>query len=358
MRILHSLCLILLVTTSASAVLTVRDRVNYFPLLIPDDYHSFVHARLPEVSILTATETERAYLQLKETRVNTTAYSWQQIGVNFMLQHRYDRALQSFINAEEDIAHFYDNSLFKAWLLEQGGDPRRASNEWSRLLNKDNTTYGYGIRLAACQLKMRQVVGVEETLNLLQRRAPRDPIVPHLRGVRQFAIGDYDRANEYFIEALQKSDTDDVMPETYLAMSFLTLREDRYQETIGWLKRAVGRAPALKKIIYLNLPLYQELYGLPEFQDLADGFTDIPFQPEGLDREFLSKIDRAGMEYYRAKFNVPESLRVNLRLRIFPEETKYRTLDFKSRKPQAQQILKAEQEDKKDAGTGKSPDTK
>jgi tetratricopeptide (TPR) repeat protein len=333
------------VATHVSAVLTVRDRVTYFPLLIPDDYHNFVHARLPEVSILTATESERAYLQLKESRVNTTTYSWQQIGVNFMLQHRFDRALQSLINAEDDIAHFYDNSLYKAWLLEQGGDPRRAAKEWSRLLKKDNTTYGYAIRLASCQLKMRQVAGVEETLSLLERRAQRDPIVPQLRGVRRFAIGDYDRANEYFIETLQKSYDHATMPETYLAMSFLTLREDRYQETIGWLKRAITRASAMKKIIYLHLPIYRELYGLPEFQDMVDDLTGVSFKPEGIEREILSKIDRAGMEYYRAKFNVPESLRVNLRLRIFPEETKYRTLDFKSRKTQAQKILEKEQKE-------------
>ena len=55
----------------------------YFPLLIPDDYHNFVHARLPEVPLLTAMETERAFHQLREARVNTTSYTWQQIAVNF-----------------------------------------------------------------------------------------------------------------------------------------------------------------------------------------------------------------------------------------------------------------------------------
>ena len=310
--------------------LAVRDRIRYFPVLVPADYKNFVHDRLPEVTLLSEKETERAYKQLKELRVNTTTYSWQQLAVCFMLQNRYDEALNCFIKAEEAITRFYDNSLFKAWLLEHGGDSQRAAREWSRLLEQDNTTYAYAVRLAACQLKMRQALGVSKTMDLLERRAPNDPITSHLQGVRYFMIGDFYRATESFVYSAQLAENH-TLPETYLAMSMLTLHENKHEEVIGWLKLAILAATPRNKFVYYNLPPFSALYDDPAFLQIGKDLN-IPLEPEGLRDETLAVTSRDGMFFYLAKYNVPENLRVNLELRLHPPRTKYRTLGFRQKR--------------------------
>jgi len=311
---------------TVTAELSVRDRIRYFPLLVPTDHNNFVHDKLPEVLLLTEKETERAYGQLKELQVNTTNYSWQQLAVCFMLQGKYDEALNCFIKAEEAITRFYDNSVFKAWLLEHGGDTRRASREWARLLEQDNTTYGYAVRLASCQLKMRQALGVSKTMEILERRAPNNPVTPHLQGVRYFMIGDFQRATERFVYSAQLAEKE-TLPETYLAMSMLTLQEGKREEVIGWLKRALEHATPRNRIIYYNLPPFAIFHEDQQFNKLAETFN-IPLEKEGLEDATLDPHPADGMHFYVAKFDVPENLRVHLQLQFLPPETKVRTLGF------------------------------
>ena len=323
-------CAMLLSALPSRGELTVRDRIHYFPLLIPSDFNYFVHDRLPEVTLLSEKETERAYTQLRELRVNNTDYTYQQLAVCFMLQGKYDEALNCFVKAEEAITRSYDNSLFKAWLLENGGDSRRAAREWGRLLEQDNTTYGYAVRLAACQLKMRQALGVTKTMAVLERRAPNSPITSHLQGVRFFMIGDFTRAIERFVYSSQLAEKD-TLPETYLAMAMLTLYEGQREEVIGWLKLAIEQATPRNKIIYYNLPPFKAFHDHAAFQRISTT-SGIPLDPDGLKDETLKSISPDGMHFYVEKFNVPENLRIQLSLRLYSPETKHRTLGFHSKR--------------------------
>jgi tetratricopeptide (TPR) repeat protein len=332
-------------TFSAQGKLTVRDRIHYFPILLPSDYDNFVHEKLPEVTLLTETETERAYKQLKELKVNTTTYSWQQLGICFMLQNKVEESLNCFIKAEEAITRFYDNAMFKAWLMEQNDDDRRAAREWARLLEQDTTSYGYAIRLACCQLKMRQALGVAQTMKLLERRAPTDPITPHLQGVRYFMIGDFIRATESFVKSTQLAG-EHTLPETYMAMAMLTLHEEKREEVLGWLKLAITHASDRNKVVYYNLPPFQEFHEDKLFLALGTHFN-LPLLAEGVNDEFLADLPRPGMEFYLAKFNVPENLRIELALQLHNPLTDYRTLGFRQkRKKEALERIRLEAEAK------------